>query len=48
MTALPPESYAWASTPRPDLETVVLVHETGEEMVIHAMPVRKKYHDPLP
>jgi hypothetical protein len=25
------------------LETVVLVLETGQEMVIHAMPARKKY-----
>jgi len=30
------------------LETVVLVLETGEEMVIHAMPARKKYLDLLP
>jgi hypothetical protein len=27
---------------------VVLVLETGEEMVIHAMPARKKYLDLLP
>jgi hypothetical protein len=30
------------------LETVVLVLENGEEMVIHAMPARKKYLDLLP
>ena len=30
------------------LETVVLVFETGDEMVIHAMPARKKYLDLLP
>lgn len=30
------------------LETVVLVFESGEEMVIHAMPARKKYLDLLP
>lgn len=30
------------------LETVVLILETGKEMVIHAMPARKKYRDLLP
>lgn len=30
------------------LETVVLVFSGGEEMVIHAMPARKKYLDLLP
>ena len=30
------------------LETVVLVLEGGDEMVIHAMPARKKYLDLLP
>lgn len=30
------------------LETVVLILEDGEEMVIHAMPARKKYLDLLP
>ena len=30
------------------LETVVLVFETGDEMVIYAMPARKKYFDLLP
>lgn len=30
------------------LETVVLVFEGGEEMVIHAMPARKQYWDLLP
>jgi len=30
------------------LETVVLVFESGDEMIIHAMPVRKKYLDLLP
>jgi hypothetical protein len=30
------------------LETVVLVFDSGDEMVIHAMPARKKYLDLLP
>lgn len=30
------------------LETVVLLFESGEEMVIHAMPARRKYWDLLP
>ena len=30
------------------LETVVLVFEGGDEMIIHAMPARKKYLDLLP
>ena len=30
------------------LETVVLIPETGQEMVIHAMPARKKYLGLLP
>jgi hypothetical protein len=30
------------------LETVVLILQNGEEIVIHAMPVRKKYLDLLP
>jgi hypothetical protein len=30
------------------LETVVLVFDSGDEMVIHAMPMRKKYLDLLP
>lgn len=30
------------------LETVVLVFEKGDEMIIHAMPARKKYLDLLP
>ena len=30
------------------LETVVLVFESDDEMVIHAMPARKKYLDLLP
>lgn len=30
------------------LETVVLVLEGGEELIIHAMPARKKYLDLLP
>ncbi|WP_342666765.1 toxin-antitoxin system toxin subunit [Knoellia sinensis] len=30
------------------LETIVLLFESGEEMVIHAMPARKKYLDLLP
>jgi hypothetical protein len=30
------------------LETVVLVIESGEQMVIHAMPARRQYWDLLP
>ncbi len=30
------------------LETVVLVFKSGDEIVIHAMPARKKYLDLLP
>lgn len=30
------------------LETVVLAFASGEEMVIHAMPARRKYLDMLP
>lgn len=30
------------------LETVVLVFESGEQMVIHAMPARRRYWDLLP
>ena len=30
------------------LETVVLILENGEQMVIHAMPARKQYLDLLP
>jgi hypothetical protein len=30
------------------LETVVVVFDSGDEMVIHAMPARKKYLDLLP
>ncbi len=30
------------------LETVVLVFESGEELVIHAMPSRRQYWDLLP
>lgn len=30
------------------LETVVLVLETGDELVIHAMPARKQYWELLP
>jgi hypothetical protein len=30
------------------LETVVLVFESGDETVIHAMPARRKYVDLLP
>ena len=30
------------------LETVVLVFDSGDEMVIHAMPARKQYLDLLP
>lgn len=30
------------------LETLVLVHASGDELVIHATPARKKYLDLLP
>ena len=30
------------------LETVVLIFDSGEEMVIHAMPARKQYWELLP
>ena len=30
------------------LETVVLVFESGEEIVIHAMPARRQFWDLLP
>jgi hypothetical protein len=30
------------------LETVVLIFESGDELVIHAMPARKQYWDLLP
>ena len=30
------------------LETVVLIFKNDDEMVIHAMPARKKYSDLLP
>lgn len=30
------------------LEIVVLVFDAGDEMVIHAMPARRKYFDLLP
>ena len=30
------------------LETVVLILEGGDELIIHAMPARKKYLDLLP
>jgi hypothetical protein len=30
------------------LETVVLVFESGQQLIIHAMPARKKYLDLLP
>jgi len=30
------------------LETVVLVFDSGDELVIHAMPARRKYLDLLP
>lgn len=30
------------------LETIVLIFESGDEMVIHAMPARKQYWDLLP
>lgn len=30
------------------LETVVLILESGDELVIHAMPARRQYFDLLP
>jgi hypothetical protein len=30
------------------LETVILVFEAGDQLVIHAMPARKQYWDLLP
>ena len=30
------------------LETVVLILEAGDELIIHAMPARRKYLDLLP
>lgn len=30
------------------LETVVLIFDSGEELVIHAMPARKQYWELLP
>lgn len=30
------------------LETVVLTFDSGQQMIIHAMPARKKYLDLLP
>ena len=30
------------------LETIVLIFESGDELVIHAMPARKQYWDRLP
>ncbi|MGA8045392.1 MAG: toxin [Dermatophilaceae bacterium] len=30
------------------LETVVLIFESGQEVVIHAMPARRQYWDLLP
>lgn len=30
------------------LEAIVLIFESGDEMVIHAMPARKKYLELLP
>lgn len=30
------------------LETIVLIFESGHELVIHAMPARKQYLDLLP
>ena len=35
-------------TRAPLLDTVVLVFESGDEMVIHVMPARRKYLDLLP
>ncbi len=48
-TARPPVSCDSGSTPPARLlETVVLVFESGDEMVIHAMAARRKYLDLLP
>ena len=34
--------------PSPLVEAIVLIFESGDEMVIHAMPARKKYLELLP
>jgi hypothetical protein len=48
-TAHPTGSCGRASTPGARLlETVVLVFSSGDEVVIHAMPARRKYLDLLP
>ncbi len=47
-TARPSSSCASASTPSRLLETVVLVFDGGDELVIHATPAQKKYLDLLP
>ena len=42
-------NYDSASTPKPRLlEIVVLLFESGDEMVIHAKSARKQYWDLLP
>jgi len=49
MTTLPTESYDCRfDTGARLLETVVLVLENGDAMVIRAKPARKKYLDLLP
>jgi len=47
--ARPTGSCAWGFDTRARLlETVVLVFDGGEELVIQAMPARKRYLDLLP
>jgi hypothetical protein len=48
-TARPSGSSVWRFDTRARLpETVVLVLDGGDELVIHAMPARKQYLDLLP
>ena len=49
MTARPPANCAFGFDTRALLlETVVLILEGGDEVIIHAMRARKKYLDLLP
>jgi hypothetical protein len=48
MTSRPAGNSVSASTPAHVCSTVVVVFDSGDEMVIRAMPARKKYVDLLP
>lgn len=48
MRRVPPDSYGSVSTPGGLLETVVLVFDSGNELVIHAMKARPQMFDLLP